>query len=66
MMKAIRKKEIEKVLNILERAKNSSTFENSIFSDEIKNETHLYRKTWITDIITQAIGILENEIQRRT
>ena len=53
--KSMPRKEAEQLIAILKEIKKSSEMSDASFSDAIKDETDLYRRTWISNPIELII-----------
>ena len=56
------KKEARRLLSIAKEARKSALMDNADFSEELKEETRLYRNTWIVHPLDQIIAALETHV----
>lgn len=50
------------VIGLVEEALKNASFENAAFSVEIKEQTKLYRETWIIAPLEQALELLGEKV----
>ncbi len=64
MAKGIRKRQILRVIKKIEEVRKVSTMERADFPDELKEQTRLWRYSWIVYPLEEILAILQAEVDR--